>query len=205
MIRNNTIVIGLTGSMAAGKSTAAARLRELGAVVIDADQASRRVVEKGQPALAALAARFGPGILDGEGKLDRKAMAALAFTDPAALAALNGILHPAIRAEMERELDRAREAGARVAVLDVPLLFECGYDGLCRESWLVTAPLEARLSRAMARDGSTREAALKRMQAQMPEAQKRALADVILENDGPVEGLLGQVDAQYRRIKEMEE
>ena len=157
MIRNNTIVIGLTGSMAAGKSTAAARLRELGAVVIDADQASRRVVEKGQPALAALAARFGSGILDGEGKLDRKAMAALAFTDPAALAALNGILHPAIRTEMERELDRAREAGARVAVLDVP------------------------------------------------EAQKRALADVILENDGPVEGLLGQVDAQYRRIKEMEE
>ena len=69
----------------------------------------------------------------------------------------------------------------------------------------MTAPLEARLSRAMARDGSTREAALKRMQAQMPEAQKRALADVILENDGPVEGLLGQVDAQYRRIKEMEE
>ena len=164
MIRNNTIVIGLTGSMAAGKSTAAARLRELGAVVIDADQASRRVVEKGRPALAALAARFGPGILDGEGKLDRKAMAALAFTDPAALAALNGILHPAIRAEMERELDRAREAGTQVAVLDVPLLFECGYDGLCRESWLVTAPLEARLSRAMARDGSTREAALKRMQ-----------------------------------------
>ena len=106
---------------------------------------------------------------------------------------------------MERELDRAREAGARVAVLDVPLLFECGYDRLCRESWLVTAPLEARLSRAMARDGSTREAALKRMQDQMPEAQKRALADVILENDGPVEGLLGQVDAQYRRIKEMEE
>lgn len=105
MIRNNTIVIGLTGSMAAGKSTAAARLRELGAVVIDADQASRRVVEKGQPALAALAARFGSGILDGEGKLDRKAMAALAFTDPAALAALNGILHPAIRTEMERELD----------------------------------------------------------------------------------------------------
>ena len=85
MIRNNTIVIGLTGSMAAGKSTAAARLRELGAVVIDADQASRRVVEKGRPALAALAARFGPGILDGEGKLDRKAMAALAFTDPGPL------------------------------------------------------------------------------------------------------------------------
>lgn len=199
------MVVGLTGSMAAGKSTAAARLRELGAVVIDADQASRRVVEKGRPALAALAARFGPGILDGEGKLDRKAMAALAFTDPAALAALNGILHPAIRAEMERELDRAREAGARVAVLDVPLLFECGYDRLCRESWLVSAPLEARLSRAMARDGSTREAALKRMQAQMSEAQKRALADVILENDGPVEGLLRQVDAQYRRIKEMQE
>lgn len=198
------MVIGLTGSMAAGKSTAAARLRELGAVVIDADQASRRVVEKGRPALSALAARFGPGILEPEGDLDRRAMAALAFGDPEALAALNGILHPAIRLEMEAALGRAREAGAQVAVLDVPLLFECGYHKMCRESWLVTAPLEARLQRAMARDGVSREAALKRMQAQMPEAQKRALADVILENDGPVEGLLRQVEAQYRRIKEMQ-
>lgn len=198
------MVIGLTGSMAAGKSTAAARLRELGAVVIDADQASRRVVEKGRPALSALAARFGPGILGPEGDLDRRAMAALAFGDPEALAALNGILHPAIRLEMEAALGRAREAGAQVAVLDVPLLFECGYHKMCRESWLVTAPLEARLQRAMARDGVSREAALKRMQAQMPEAQKRALADVILENDGPVEGLLRQVEAQYRRIKEMQ-
>lgn len=201
MIRNNMAVIGLTGSMAAGKSTVSRRLAALGAVVADADQAARRVVLPGSPGLEALAVRFGPGILGPAGALNRPALAALAFGDKKALADLNAILHPLIREELEGELALAQSRGAAVAVLDAALLLETGWQAMCDEVWLVTAPEEARIRRAMARDGMSREAAKARMAAQMQEDEKRALADVILENNGSLEEILAQVDAQYGRLR----
>lgn len=187
--------------MAAGKSTVSRRLAELGACVIDADQAARQVVLPGTEGLAALAARFGPGILLPGGELDRPALAALAFGNADALTSLNAVLHPRIRAEMEGRMAQARKRGEAVAVLDVPLLLESGWQDMCDEVWLVTAPEEIRLTRAMARDGISREEAKARMAAQMPEEEKRALADVVLENGGSLEELLAQVDARYGRFR----
>ncbi|MEA5059966.1 Dephospho-CoA kinase [bioreactor metagenome] len=201
MIRNKTTVIGLTGSMAAGKSTVSHRLAELGAHVIDADLVARQVVLPGTAGLRALVERFGPQILRPDGGLDRPALAALAFGDAKSLAELNAILHPSIRTEMEARLREAKTTGETVAVLDVPLLLESGWQHLCDEVWLVTAPEEIRLARAVARSGISREAAQARMRAQMPEAQKRALADVILENEGSLAELLARVDAQYKRLR----
>lgn len=200
MTRSSMPVIGLTGSMAAGKSTVACHLAKLGAYVADADQAARQVVLPGTAGLQALVARFGPGILLPDGALDRVALSAIAFGDAAALADLNAITHPRIRALLEAELAEARAWGAQAAVLDAALLLEAGWQDLCDEVWLVTAPEEARLNRAMARDGLSREAAQARMAAQMPEEEKRALADVVLENGGSKEALFAQTEAAYARL-----
>lgn len=201
MTRNSMAVIGLTGSMAAGKSTVARRLGELGAYVADADQAARQVVLPGTAGLQALVARFGPGILGPDEALNRPALGALAFGDEAALADLNALLHPRIRERLEAGLAEARARGTEVAVVDAALLLEAGWQDLCDEVWLVTAPMELRLSRAMARDGLSREAAAARMAAQMAEEEKRVLADVILENGGSQEALLAQAEAQYERLR----
>lgn len=187
--------------MGAGKTTASRRLGELGAFVLDADQAARAAVGPGSPGLKAVVARFGPGLLRPDGTLDRPALAARAFGDAGELAALNGILHPLVKAALLRGLGEAARRGAAVAVLDVPLLFECGWQTLCDETWLVAAPEALRLARAAARDGMSPAAAKARLAAQMPEAQKRALADVVLENDGTVAALLAQVDGHYARLR----
>ncbi|MEA4969173.1 MAG: dephospho-CoA kinase [Candidatus Pelethousia sp.] len=201
MTRSSMPVIGLTGSMAAGKSTVARHLAKLGAYVADADQAARQVVLPGTAGLRALTERFGPGILRPDGTLDRPALSAIAFGDVAALADLNAITHPRIRALLEAELAKARAEGAQAAVLDAALLLEARWQDLCDEVWLVTAPVEARLNRAMARDGLSREAAQARMATQMPEEEKRALADVILENGGSIETLFAQTEAAYARLR----
>ena len=198
---NPTIVLGLTGSMAAGKSTVSRRLRTLGATVIDADEAARQAVEPGTPGLRELARAFGPGILLPDGGLDRRKMAALAFQDPAALQTMNGILHPLIRQMVSARLEGAKSRGERVAVLDVPLLFESGWQRYCDQTWLVAAPEALRLERAMARSGMGREEALARMAAQMPEAEKIALADVVIHNDGTLDALYEKVDALYQNLE----
>lgn len=201
MIQNSMAVIGLTGSMAAGKSTVARRLGELGAYVADADQAARQVVLPGTEGLEALVARFGPSSLGRDGALNRPALGALAFGDGAALSDLNALLHPRIRDCLLAELAEARAQGTEVAVVDAALLLEAGWKDMCDEVWLVTAPMELRVSRAMARDGLSREAAQARMAAQMAEEEKRAQADVILENGGSLKALLAQTEAQYARLR----
>lgn len=201
MTRSSMPVIGLTGSMAAGKSTVARHLAKLGAYVADADQAARQVVLPGTAGLQALTERFGLGILRPDGALDRLALSTIAFGDAAALTDLNAITHPRIRVLLEAELAEARAGGAQAAVLDAALLLEARWQDLCDEVWLVTAPVEARLNRAMARDGLSREAAQARMTTQMPEEEKRALADVILENGGSIETLFAQTEAAYARLR----
>lgn len=187
-------IIGLTGGIACGKTTAAATLRALGAPVFDADAVSRAVTAEGGAAAADVAARFGT--------LDRKKIAAVVFHNPAALADLNAIVHPRVNAALDEFLRKSRAAGAPVCVLDVPLLFECGMDALCGETWVVSVPQEEQIARVIARDRATREQALARIAAQMPMDEKRRRADAVIDTSGPVEETQKRVAALYAQARE---
>ena len=187
--------IGLTGSIAAGKSTVSNRLRALSAFVLDADQVAREVVGPGTEGLRRVLSAF--DVSDANGNLDRKALARIVFADAKRREALNAILHPLVLSEMERQAELSGEA---VVMFDVPLLFESGMAAGMDEVWLVDAPEEVRVGRIMARDGATREEALLRMAAQMPDAQKRALADEIINNAADIAALYERVDQLWRNV-----
>ena len=185
-------LVGLTGGIATGKSTFASALRALGVPVLDADQLARAVVAPGAPALAEVAAAFGPGVLDPDGALDRKAMAALVFADPAARRRLEAITHPAIRRAMEAALAGLEAAGHDLAFYDVPLLYEVGLEGSVALVVVVHAPPEVQLARLAARDGLARGEAEARLAAQLPVDEKAARADVVVENGDATVPLAGK-------------
>lgn len=174
-------LIGLTGGIATGKSTFAAALRALGCPVIDADRLARQVVEPGTPALAAIAAAF-PGVMGGDGRLDRKALGARVFGDDAARRRLEAITHPAIRAAMVAETARLGAAGHDLVFYDTPLLYEVGLDEAMALVVVVWAPREAQLRRLERRDGLTAVEAEARLRAQLPVDEKAARADVVIGN-----------------------
>jgi dephospho-CoA kinase len=183
-------MIGLTGGIGSGKSTVAAMLAARGAVVIDADQIARHVVEPGMPALAALAERFGADIVGPDGRLDRAELAARAFVSPEARKDLEAITHPAIGAEFLRLVAEAPEGA--VVVHDVPLLVEStkGYDYAA--VIVVEAPLDVRLDRLEAR-GVPRDDAMRRIAQQATDEERRAVATYLLDNSGDVAHLEQQV------------
>ncbi len=183
--------IGLTGGIGSGKTTAARRFAELGALVVDADAVAREVVEPGTEGLAAVVAAFGPAVLDAAGRLDRAALAAVVFDDPEARARLNGILHPLIRGRVAERI-AAAPAGT-VVVQDVPLLVETGQAGSYDLVVVVEAPPALRVERLAGR-GMPAGQARSRMAAQATDEQRRAVADVVLVNDGTPEQLRAQVD-----------
>ena len=190
--------IGLTGSIAAGKSTVSKRLAALGAHVLDADIVAREIVEPGTQGLFLLTEAFGPEILTPGGALNRGALAARVFGDAAALKTLNAITHPLVVARMEElSVEWAAEHPKDVVVWDMALLIECGAWERMDAIWLVTANEETRLARIMARDGCTREHALARMASQMPQGEKLRYASVVISNDGDETALYQQVDACY--------
>jgi dephospho-CoA kinase len=183
--------IGLTGGIGSGKSTVAALLAARGALVVDADRIAREVVEPGTPGLAAVVEAFGPGVLTAEGALDRPALASIVFADPAARARLDGIVHPLVRARAQ-ELIGAAPADA-VVVQDVPLLVETGQAGAHDLVLVVEADLETRVARLGLR-GLSEQDARARIAAQATDEQRRAVADVVLDNSGAPEDLAGQVE-----------
>lgn len=185
--------IGLTGGIGAGKSVVAARLAELGAIVVDADQLARDVVRPGQPALAEVVARFGAQVLDPSGGLDRAGLARIVFADPDALAALNAIMHPRIAQAAAGRMRRAAEEGAAVVVYDMPLLVENGLAGEYDAVVVVTAQPQVRLGRLVGR-GMSRTDAIARMANQASERQRLAVADHVIDNSGPLPATLEQVD-----------
>ena len=187
--------IGLTGGIGSGKSTAAGRFGELGALVIDADALAREVVEPGTEGLAAVVAEFGEQVLDGAGRLDRPALARVVFGDDAARGRLNAILHPRIRARAA-ELIAAAPPGT-VVVQDVPLLVETGQSGPYDLVVVVEAPDELRVRRLGRDRGMPAEQVRARMAAQATDEQRRAAADVVLVNDGTPEDLRAKVDALW--------
>lgn len=181
--------VGLTGNIASGKSTVADEWREQGAWIVDADLLARRAVEPGSPALRRIADRWGSGILDASGALDRAAMRALVFEDPTARAALEGIIHPRVAELRDQELTRARNHGAPVVVADIPLLFEVGLADEFDLVVLVDAPEEVRRERIIRDRGLDPAEADRMIAAQMPSADKRPLADIVIDNSGSLDDL----------------
>ncbi|WP_248924734.1 dephospho-CoA kinase [Paenibacillus hamazuiensis] len=191
--------IGLTGGIACGKSTVAAMLVRRGAVLVDADQIAREVVEPGSPVLARVADRFGQAVLLPDGQLHRKKLGEIVFNDPAAREDLQNLLHPAIRATMRERMERYEaEDPQRLVVVDVPLLFESKLEWMFSEIMLVYVPREIQLERLMARDGLTGEQAENRLKAQMPIEEKKALADIVIDNQGTREDTERQIESFWR-------
>ena len=181
-------IIGLTGGIACGKSTVSTELRALGAAIIDADALAHELSQPGQPIFNAYVERFGREIVTAGGTLDRAAIAARVFADPAVRAEVDAIAHPLIRTAAEERLRAARAQNKMAAVLDVPLLFEAGWDALADEVWVVALPAEEQLARLLARDKSMSEGeARARISAQMSLAEKCARADIVIDNSGTVE------------------
>jgi len=198
-------LIGLTGGIASGKSVVAKRLAERGAVVVDADVLAREVVEPGTPGLAAIADHFGPTVIADDGGLDRAALGAVIFSDPAERLALNAITHPAIW-KRARELFAAAESENpdAVVVYDVPLLAEAAADRPIRFDLVVVvnASAETRLERLVELRGLSEEEARRRLSSQASDAERLAMADVVIDSDGALEATLAQADDLYRRITE---
>lgn len=187
--------IGLTGGIATGKSTVANLLTKRGAVLIDLDLIAREVVEPGQPALARVAERFGQAVLREDGTLNRKKLGSIVFADAAQRQALEAILHPAIRAVMKERmaLHEGRHPD-QLVVVDVPLLFESKLESYFEQIMLVYVPREEQLQRLMKRDALSKEDAEKRLAAQMSIEDKKALADIVIDNGADLASTEAQID-----------
>lgn len=195
-------VFGLTGGIASGKTTVAKLLRALGCPVVDADVLARQVVETGSAGLIALVRAFGEGILGADGSLNRRALGDLVFKNEEERARLNSILHPRIAEAAQEAFRRLARGGAQLIAYDVPLLFETGQEDRYRPVVLTFCSPETQVERIMARDQLTREAALSRIAAQMPLAEKAKLADHVIHTEGSMEATAEQTKAVFRKISE---
>lgn len=196
------LLVALTGGIASGKSFVARRLAEHGAVVVDADQVARQVVEPGEPALTRIAETFGSGVIAADGSLDRAALGAIIFSDPEARHRLNAITHPAV-------LDRSRSlfeaAGAAdpnaVVIYDIPLLVETGRSDEFDVIVVVYASTETRVARMVESRGMTRDEALRRINSQATDTDRLAIADVVIDADSTPEHTEQQTDALWENLR----
>lgn len=197
-------LIALTGGIASGKSTIAARLAEHGAVVVDADQIVRDVQRPDSPVLSALADEFGVDVILADGSLDRAALGARVFGDAAAVARLNAIVHPAVRAESQRQFAAAFAADPdAVVVYDVPLLAEARLSDPWEAIIVAHAPASVRLDRLVELRGFSRADAEARVAAQVSDDTRLALADVVIETGGTMHDTLRQVDELWRDLPDV--
>lgn len=199
------MIIGLTGSIATGKSTVARMLEELGAVVIDADKIARQVVEPGQPAWFKLRERFGKEVFLENGKLNRKALGAIVFQDEQARQDLNRIVHPEIRKVMEQEKQAAHKQQVEWIVLDIPLLFESGLEHMVDKILVVYVPESLQKKRLIERDQLTEEEANRRINSQLSIEQKKHMGHAYIDNSGSLEETRAQllhILEQWSREKE---
>jgi dephospho-CoA kinase len=183
-------VIGLTGGIASGKSVVARRLAEHGAVRIDADELAREVVEPGQPALAEISREFGPAVIGPDGRLDRAALASVIFVDPERRAALNAITHPAVKRRARELMDEAAAKNPdAVVVYDVPLLVEARVDADHDFDLIVVvnASAETRIRRLVELRGLSREEAAHRLNSQVSDTERLAIADVVIDSNGTLD------------------
>ena len=192
--------IGLTGGIASGKSTVGAMLRQMGAVVIDTDWIAHEVTAPGSGALMEMSRRYGTDIVKEDGSLRRDAVGKIVFSDPVEKKWLEALLHPLIRAEAEKQAQAAFEAGQRVVVMDVPLLFESGWNGKVDEIWTVYTPQAIQEVRLQRRDGYTDSEIADRLASQWPIDEKAKRADVVIDNTGLPESTRRQVEVAWNAV-----
>ncbi|MBP2653500.1 MAG: coaE [Firmicutes bacterium] len=193
-------VIGLTGGIASGKSTVSDILKEIGALIIDADKLARQVVEPGQPAWQKIAEWLGPDFLNFDQSIDRKKLGELIFNDSIARQRLEEITHPCIKEVAWQQLSVAAANGNIVAVLDVPLLFETGWDKHTDANWVVWVDNKTQLERLVKRDKLTSVQAKARIASQMSMSEKLRLADVVIDNSNDVESTRRQVVEAWEKL-----
>ncbi|HYF57951.1 MAG TPA: dephospho-CoA kinase [Burkholderiaceae bacterium] len=191
-------VVGITGGIGSGKSTVADLLVARGAALVDTDRIAHELTAPGGDAIAPIRAAFGDGAIAADGRMDRAAMRALAFSDPDARRRLEAILHPMIRERTQRGIDAAARAGAPYVLVAVPLLVESGdWRGRYDRVLVVDCPPEVQVARVMARSGLAREQVEAILAAQASRAQRLAAADDVIDNGGPRQALAAQVDALH--------
>jgi len=191
-------VVGLCGGVGCGKSTAARWLQQWGALHCDVDAIGHQVLGRGEPGAQAVAARFGPSILDKTGTVDRKVLGALVFSDPAALAVLNALLHPLMCARIDGQIEAWQSAPAAPAlfVVDAALLFDMGLDSRCDETLAISARQDVQVARIAAARGLSEQQARDRVAAQPAAAQWRRRASAVIDNDGSL-GEFAQAVARW--------
>ena len=194
-------IIGLTGGIGAGKSTVAALLRERGAHVIDADRIGHEVYRPGTRAFARVVDAFGRGVVAADGTIDRRALGALVFADADARARLNAIVHPEIAAEVAGRIAAARaDDAAAPIVVEAAVLLEAGWRSLVDRLWVVSTGRENAIARVVASRGLPRAEVERRLDAQLPDAERRRAADVVIENDGSLQALGTEVEKAWRTL-----
>lgn len=198
------ILLGLTGGVATGKSTVAKMFRRHGAVVIDADELARTVVQPGKPAWRDIVRSFGSEVLDPDRTINRRALGSIVFSHPAKRRRLEHIIHPRVAREQQR---LTRQAGKKdpmaVVIYDVPLLFEAGIDSRVDKIVVVTADRETQIARLRKRNGFSRSEALRRIRSQMPMKRKRQLADFVLDGTEDRNLLKKDVAKIYKHLRSL--
>ena len=196
------LTVGLTGNVASGKTSVADRWRESGVTVIDADRVGHAVLEEDAEAREALVREFGDGILTADGRIERAALGEAAFSAPGRIARLNAIVHPPLLERLDQELERAREAGSELAVVDAALVFEFGLGEVLDGIVLVTAPARIREDRLREARGMDAERFARIMETQMPDEEKVEASDYVIVNDGSIERLRAEADAVLAAIRD---
>ena len=192
-------IVGLTGGIACGKSTMAQMFKELGASIIDADKISRQLTLPGGEALESIREAFGDFVFYPDGTLNRSVLADIVFQSGEEREKLNALMHPLVDRRVREKIETCRKMGALVVVLDVPLLFEVGVDALADITLCASSPQEVQIERLRKRSGLNREQAMRRIQSQMPLAEKEKLADVVVHTDCPEDELGKKVQELYHQ------
>jgi len=195
------MIIGLTGGIASGKSTAAAYLQGKGASVIDCDLLGHRAYELDTQAFAQVAEIFGPEVVGADGQIDRKVLGGKVFGNPDALNQLTGVLWPEIKRLAVAEIDAIRlERPDAHVVVEAAVLFEAGWEDAVEETWVVVVDIDTAVSRAMARDGADETAIRKRIASQLSNEERHRRADIVIENNEDEAALHARLDAEWARV-----
>ncbi len=197
---SESIILGVTGGIGSGKSTVSSILKELGAVVIDADVISREVVEPGKMALDELTQEFGKDILDDWGQLNRKELAARVFNDVNKLRILNSIVHKYVVQKIQQNVEEQLLKQTKIIVIDAPIPIKNGFLDLCDEVWTVFAQMEIRVERIMNRNGMTYEEAVSRIKSQVSDEEYLSIANKVINNDDDVTTLRQEVESQFKKL-----
>lgn len=192
-------IIGITGGIASGKSSVSQYLKELGFTIVDADVASRAVVEPGEEAYLQVVKAFGEDLILSDGSIDRAKLGSIIFHDQEKRLLLNSIVHPAVRNWMRVETEKALATGAETVFMDIPLLFESKLTFMVEKTLLIYVDESVQLERLMNRNTLTKPDALARIRSQMPLKDKKALADAVVDNNGDIEETKKQVDEVLKK------